>query len=69
MPLTPLPSTDVEAGIEELEAHRTIGLTRMRPADPTDEAPLEESSPAEEAVTKYELAIASMSIGLDGVRV
>jgi hypothetical protein len=66
MPLTPLPPTGVEAGIEELEAHRTIGLTRVLPADPTEEAPTEENGAVNDAVTKYQVAIASMSNSLDG---
>ncbi|WP_119271470.1 hypothetical protein [Taklimakanibacter deserti] len=66
MRLNPEPSTDVEAGIEELEAQRTVGLTRMTPADPVDTAPVEESSTAPETVTTYEIAIATMSNSLDG---
>lgn len=38
----------------------------MLPADPADEVPAEENSTVDEAVTKYQVAIASMSNGLDG---
>jgi hypothetical protein len=66
MPLNPLPPTGAEAGIEQLEAHRTMGLTRMLPADPPNEGAVAEAAEAQEAVTNYEVAIASMSNGLDG---
>jgi hypothetical protein len=59
-------STDVDAGIEELEAQRTIGLTRMMPADPVDAAPVEDDGAASETITTYEIAIATMSNSLDG---
>ena len=56
---------DIDAGIQELETHRTIGLTRMHVGDPVVEQPMQEQT-APEDVAKYEISIASMANGLDG---
>lgn len=56
---------DIEAGLQELETHRTIGLTRMQVGDPVVEQPMQEET-APEDVAKYEISIPSMSNGLDG---
>jgi hypothetical protein len=70
--ITPTGATDVDRGLEELELQRTVGLTRMHPADTpaeveTGDTPLAAGQiSAEGPRTKFEVRIGSMSNGLDG---
>ena len=58
------PVSDTDAAIEELETQRTIGLTRMEPADP--ETGPSEGSASSEHTLRYEVEIGSMSKGVEG---
>lgn len=62
------PSSSLDDNVEELEAQRTVGLTRVLPADVAvnDVPDSLAGEGASEARTKFEVRIGSMSNGLDG---
>jgi hypothetical protein len=71
--VAPPAASDVDRGLEELELQRTVGLTRMHPANihedigTDDGAKLGDQPVVDEGPrTKFEVRIGSMSNGLDG---
>lgn len=65
------PASPLDTDLEDLEVQRTIGLTRIYPADHVDESPWgdnpqEDSPDADESWTGHLGAISSMSDGSDG---
>jgi hypothetical protein len=65
-------ASDVDRGLEELELQRTVGLTRMHPADAHEGMGVEGTRRGDQPIapegarTKFEVRIGSMSVGLDG---
>lgn len=66
-PFNRMPQSDVQKAEEELEAERTVGLSRVLPADPPDEIGVEQDVEPVEAASQHDYLPASQRPGVDGL--